>query len=77
MTVPSRVRVHEPFKVQAVVYSNASARAHLAIMRNGALLHESAVELSAGANVIQLYTGLLYRGPVLLDEILEAIRSAR
>jgi len=33
--------------------------------------------LSAGANVIQLYTGLLYRGPVLLDEILEAIRSAR
>jgi Mg-chelatase subunit ChlD len=51
MTVPSRVRVHEPFKVQAVVYSNVSARAHLAIMRNGALLHESGVELSAGANV--------------------------
>src|SRR4029078_6181762 len=51
MTVPSRVRVHEPFKVQAVVYSNVSARAHLAILRNGALLHESAVELSPGANV--------------------------
>jgi dihydroorotate dehydrogenase len=29
--------------------------------------------LDAGANLIQLYTGLTYRGPVLLAEILEAL----
>lgn len=29
--------------------------------------------LAAGANLIQLYTGLVYRGPALLDEILEAL----
>ena len=32
--------------------------------------------LRAGANVIQLYTGLVYRGPALLDEILDAIGIA-
>ncbi|HSC07614.1 MAG TPA: quinone-dependent dihydroorotate dehydrogenase [Steroidobacteraceae bacterium] len=29
--------------------------------------------LNAGANVIQLYTGLIYRGPALLQEILRAL----
>lgn len=36
--------------------------------------------LSAGANLIQLYTGLIYRGPALLNEILarlEALSSGR
>ncbi len=37
--------------MQAVVHSNEAARARLAIMRNGALLRESAVELEPGANV--------------------------
>jgi dihydroorotate dehydrogenase len=32
--------------------------------------------LHAGANVIQLYTGLIYRGPALLQEILRALASA-
>ena len=54
MTVPSRVRLHEPFKVQTVVQSNESARAHLVIMRNGVLLRESEVELEPGANVFTL-----------------------
>lgn len=51
VTVPSQVRVHEPFKVQAVVHSNEPARAHLAIMRNGMLLREIEVDLKPGANV--------------------------
>jgi Ca-activated chloride channel family protein len=54
MTVPPRVRLHEPFKVQTVVRSNESARAHLVIMRNGAVLRESAVELEPGENVYSL-----------------------
>jgi len=51
VTVPSRVRVHEPFKVQTVVHSNESTRAHLVIMRNGVLLHDSELDLKPGANV--------------------------
>jgi len=51
VTVPPRVRLHEPFKVQTVVHSNESTRAHLAIMRNGVQLRESEVELEPGANV--------------------------
>ena len=51
LTVPSRVRVHEPFKVQTAVHSNESGRAQLIIMRNGTLLHESEVQLAPGANV--------------------------
>jgi dihydroorotate dehydrogenase len=31
--------------------------------------------LRAGANLIQVYTGFAYRGPVLLDEILGALST--
>ena len=51
VTVPPRVRVHEPFNVQAVVRSNESARAHLAILRNGVLMRELEVVLQPGENV--------------------------
>ena len=51
MTVAPQVRLHEPFRVETVVHSNEAARARLAIMRNGALLRESTVELEPGANV--------------------------
>jgi Ca-activated chloride channel homolog len=54
VTVPPRVRLHEPFKVQTVVHSNESARAHLVIMRNGVLLREFAVDLEPGANLYSL-----------------------
>lgn len=29
--------------------------------------------LAAGANLIQIYTGFVYRGPALLEEILDAL----
>ena len=29
--------------------------------------------LQAGANLVQLYTGFVYRGPALLEEILERL----
>ena len=54
VTVPSRVRVQEPFQVQAVVHSTAAARAHLAIMRNDVLLREFQVDLNPGANVYSI-----------------------
>ena len=33
-------------------------------------------KLSAGANAVQLYTGLIYRGPALVSECVQAIRTA-
>jgi len=32
--------------------------------------------LSAGATLIQLYSGLIYRGPALVREILKALEAA-
>lgn len=32
-------------------------------------------KIEAGASLIQLYTGLVYRGPGLVSEILEGLRS--
>jgi len=32
-------------------------------------------KLDAGATLVQLYTGLIYRGPALVDECIEAIRG--
>lgn len=33
-------------------------------------------KLEAGANAVQLYTGLIYRGPALVSECVQAIKSA-
>ena len=30
-------------------------------------------ELAAGASLVQLYTGLIYRGPALVDECVRAL----
>ena len=34
-------------------------------------------KLRAGADVVQIYTGLIYRGPALVDEIARAFQRAR
>lgn len=34
-------------------------------------------KLQAGADVVQIYTGLIYRGPALVDEIARAFRAQR
>ena len=51
VTLPSEVRVHEPFEVQTIVHSTGAARAHLVVMRNAAIMHQSEVDLKPGANV--------------------------
>ena len=33
--------------------------------------------MAAGANLVQLYTGLVYRGPELVHECVEAIRRRK
>lgn len=37
---------------------------------------QAAEKVQAGANAVQLYTGLIYRGPVLVDECVRAIAQA-
>jgi dihydroorotate dehydrogenase len=32
-------------------------------------------KLKAGADVVQIYTGLIYRGPELVDEVARAFRD--
>ena len=36
---------------------------------------DAAEKIEAGAALVQLYSGLIYRGPVLIDEACTAIRS--
>ena len=72
VTVPSRVRVQEPFRVQVVVVSTGPARGQLVLMRNGAILRESAVELDQGPNVYSFVEQA--EGPGLLEY--EAIINA-
>ncbi len=60
----------------------ATVRAHagpeLPIIGVGGIMSgEDAVEkIQAGANLVQLYTGLIYRGPALIREAAEAIRDS-
>ena len=49
----------------------------LPIIAAGGILSgaDAAAKIAAGASLIQLYTGLIYRGPVLIRESVEAIRD--
>jgi dihydroorotate dehydrogenase len=38
---------------------------------------DAAKKMAAGASLVQLYTGLVYRGPVLIGECVDAIRRRR
>ena len=51
---PAKVRAHEPFEVQVVLQSRTAAQAHLVLMRNGVVLHDENLQLSAGTNVFSL-----------------------
>jgi dihydroorotate dehydrogenase len=33
--------------------------------------------VKAGADVVQIYTGLIYRGPDLITEVAQALRAGR
>jgi dihydroorotate dehydrogenase len=38
---------------------------------------DAVAKIAAGANLVQLYTGLIYRGPALVRECAQALRDAR
>jgi len=38
---------------------------------------DAAAKIAAGASLVQFYTGMVYRGPALIHESVEAIRAAR
>jgi dihydroorotate dehydrogenase len=38
---------------------------------------DALAKLKAGADVLQIYTGLIYRGPALVDEVARALRNQR
>jgi dihydroorotate dehydrogenase len=38
---------------------------------------DAAAKMSAGANLVQVYTGLVYRGPELVAECVEAMRRRK
>jgi dihydroorotate dehydrogenase len=38
---------------------------------------DAATKIAAGASLVQFYTGMVYRGPVLIEETVEAIRAQR
>jgi len=35
---------------------------------------DARAKIAAGADVVQIYTGLIYRGPALVDEVARALR---
>jgi len=38
---------------------------------------DAAAKIQAGADLVQIYTGLIYRGPALVGEAARAIRALR
>ena len=38
---------------------------------------DAAKKMAAGANLVQLYTGLVYRGPMLVGECVDAMRRRK
>jgi dihydroorotate dehydrogenase len=67
---PLQIRSSEVIKVL-----RASLPAGISIIGVGGILsgEDAAAKLAAGADLIQLYTGFIYRGPALLKEIAETI----
>jgi dihydroorotate dehydrogenase len=39
--------------------------------------HDAVAKIEAGADAVQLYTGLIYRGPALVREAAQALRALR
>lgn len=52
---------------------------HIPLIGVGGILSgtDAAKKISAGARLVQFYTGMIYRGPTLISESVEAIRALR
>ena len=52
---------------------------HIPMVGVGGILHgaDAATKMAAGANLVQVYTGLIYRGPALIGECVDAMRRRK
>lgn len=52
---------------------------HIPVIGVGGILHgaDAATKQAAGATLVQTYTGLIYRGPALISECVEALRRRK
>src|SRR5688500_14039467 len=52
---------------------------HIPMIGVGGILHgaDAATKMAAGANLVQVYTGLVYRGPALIAECVDAMRRRK
>lgn len=57
----------------------AALKGEAALIGVGGILRgaDAAEKLAAGASLVQLYTGLIYRGPVLVAECVASVRASR
>jgi dihydroorotate dehydrogenase len=53
--------------------------AHIPLVGVGGILSgaDAAGKMTAGAQLVQFYTGLIYRGPALIGECVQALRHRR
>jgi dihydroorotate dehydrogenase len=63
---------------QAIRRFAAALRGEIPLIGVGGILSgaDAVEKLDAGASLVQLYSGLIYRGPELVNECVQAIRSA-
>jgi dihydroorotate dehydrogenase len=56
---------------------HAALRGQIPIIGVGGILsgEDAAAKISAGASLVQLYTGFIYRGPALIGEAVAAIEA--
>lgn len=66
-----------PLSVKLIAHLRAELGAAFPIIGVGGIVtaEHARATLSAGANLLQVYTGFAYRGPALLEEILRALRT--
>jgi dihydroorotate dehydrogenase len=64
---------------QVVRQLRAALGPAFAIIGVGGILHaaDAVAKIAAGADVVQIYTGLIYQGPALVPQAAQAIRDAR
>jgi dihydroorotate dehydrogenase len=83
--VPERVRTEGglsgfPLQRRAMeILKFIKKQSHLPVISVGGIMHadEALRRLDAGADLIQVYTGLIYRGPKLIADILGLIEPAK
>ena len=66
-----------PLSVKVIAQLRAELGANFPLIGVGGIVSadRARATLRAGANLIQIYTGFAYRGPVLLEEIVNALST--